>query len=130
MKEFDLEAAKAGKKVMTRAGLEARIICFDKRFQGETNMVVLLKDKLPFGNYNELIRTYKLDGTSIGKDRDKDLVMASEKKEGYVNLYKSPTMIYTGRGVSETEDEAKHSAALRVDRDVIHLATIKIEWEE
>lgn len=133
MKEFDLEAAKAGKKVMTRDGRNVRIVCFDCK--DPLKPIVALVEKTVVYEYPE--RHEKIEEDIVkyspkGKDGDmnNDLVMASEKKEGYVNLFKSPTMIYSGQSVFETEDEAKHSAALHVDRNIIYLDTIKIEWEE
>lgn len=125
MKEFDLEAAKAGKKVQLRSGREARIICFNRK-DPVMPIVVLIKDDEGVEN----VHYYAINGKRAAEQPYLDLVMASEKMEGYVNIFKSPSMRYFGQSVFETEDEAKHSAALHVDRNIIHLATIKVEWEE
>ena len=117
---------------MTRRGSEARIVCFDKQFQGEINMVVLLKDKLPSGNYNELIRNYKLDGTSIGKNRDYDLVMAPEKRVHYINIYRRSDNLPMFKTLYDTYDEA-YNAAMNMQKlfpPFKYIKTIKIEWEE
>ncbi len=59
MKPFDLEAAKAGKKVVTANGLKARITCFDvKTVYGTLNMLVLITRKTG----SEYAIFYKLDG--------------------------------------------------------------------
>lgn len=45
LKEFNLEAAKAGKPVCTRDGRKARIICFDTINKSNYPIIALLEDK-------------------------------------------------------------------------------------
>ena len=112
LKRFDLEAAKAGKPVCTRDGRKARIICFDRNW--DMNIVALVSD--PFG---ESVHYYLSNGkVDFDKQNDEDLMMLPEKKEGWVNLYKS--------SVHSTKKEAMKYRNKCND----YIDTIKIEWEE
>lgn len=84
MKEFDLEKAKNGAKVCTRDGREARIICFD--MNNVYPIVALVRDE----EGGEILKLYYSDGTYlIGEEKSKwDLMLAGEKKEGWVNIYR------------------------------------------
>ena len=118
LKPFDLEAAKQGKPVCTRDGRKARIICFD--FQSIENTpivaVVQVTDK------QEVIANYYEDGQQfVDGISELDLMMLPEKKEGWVNIYRS--QIYN------TLEKAKE-AYKRTYNDNNYLKTIKIEWEE
>lgn len=120
LKPFDLEAAKAGKPVCTRDGRNARIICFDRKFYHDGYnypIVAMVND-----NDNELVHAYTQGGLLVGNmERDLDLMMLPEKKEGWVNIYRS--QIY------DTLERAKE-AYKRTYNDDNYLQTIKIEWEE
>ena len=117
-KEFDLEAAKAGKPVCTRDGRKARIICFDSN--GGRPIVALVTE---CDDEEEIPYKYHCDGSyncqSIPSDND--LMMLPEKKEGWVNIYRS--QIY------DTLERAEE-AYKRTCNDDNYLQTIKIEWEE
>lgn len=111
MKEFNLKEAKAGKPVVTRDGHEVRIICFDRK--GEDYPIVALIHR----DNNENIRSYTLKGEyTWGSNLKEDLFMKSEKKEGWINIYKA--VVYSSESV------AKENANPNV------VATIPIEWEE
>nr|DAU28259.1 MAG TPA: hypothetical protein [Crassvirales sp.] len=123
MKPFDLEAAKAGKPVCTRDGRKARIICFDTINKGNYPIIALLEDK-----GCEAIFYYNKDGKcNVGTERD--LMMLPEKKEGWVNVYKSYNV---GKktpciaSIYPTKEEAKKSSVVGLD----YVDTVKIEWEE
>lgn len=123
MKPFDLEAAKAGKPVCTRDGRKARIICFDTINKGNYPIIALLEDK-----GSEAIFYYNKDGKcNVGTERD--LMMLPEKKEGWVNVYKSYNV---GKktpciaSIYPTKEEAKKSSVVGLD----YVDTVKIEWEE
>lgn len=60
MKKFDLAAAKAGVPVCTRSGLEARIICYDRRGDRDCRMVVLVN-----AGYEERVQYYSQAGKII-----------------------------------------------------------------
>lgn len=123
LKPFDFEAAKAGKPVCTRDGRKARIICFDTINKGNYPIIALLEDK-----GCEAIFYYNKDGKcNVGTERD--LMMLPEKKEGWVNVYKSYNV---GKktpciaSIYPTKEEAKKSSVVGFD----YVDTVKIEWEE
>ena len=120
LKEFDLEAAKAGKPVCTRDGRKARIICFDAKCNKP--IVALIYDC-----NKETVLQYLENGRFFVDQIDKyDLMMLPQKKEGWVNIYTSFDGVETGIDVYETEEIAKKN----VDNSTSYLGTIKIEWEE
>ena len=123
LKPFDFEAAKAGKPVCTRDGRKARIICFDTINKGNYPIIALLEDK-----GCEATFYYNKDGKcNVGTERD--LMMLPEKKEGWVNVYKSYNV---GKktpciaSIYPTKEEAKKSSVVGLD----YVDTVKIEWEE
>lgn len=118
LKEFNLEAAKAGKPVCTRDGRKARIICFDTINKGNYPIIALLEDK-----GCKAIFYYNKDGKcNVGTEID--LMMLPEKKEGWINIYKD--FEDTVCCVYPTEKEALEDGETEKD----YITTIKIEWEE
>ena len=117
LKPFSLESAKAGKPVCTRDGRKARIICFDA--EGNKPLIVLSKI-----DGKEVILRYTEKGQSDNfhspTPREDDLMMLPEKKEGWVNVYKSKDTIFL----------SKEEAKLHKDDFGGYITTIKIEWEE
>lgn len=112
LKEFDLEAAKAGKPVCTRDGRKARIICFDTINKGNYPIIALLEDK-----GCEAIFYYNKDGKcNVGTELD--LMMLPEKKEGWIIIHKEA--IY--------DKETAEKIARETTANVIRIQ--KIEWEE
>ena len=130
-KPFDLEAAKAGKPVCTRDGRKARIICFDRKllFKGISYPIIALvedtaKEETIYG-YNEKGKVMIEDDATY-KD---DLMMLPQKKEGWVNVYKSYNVgkkIHCMASIYPTKEEAKKSSVVGFD----YVDTVKIEWEE
>ena len=129
LKEFDLEAAKAGKPVCTRDGRKARIICFDSKNDPQRPIVALVEH-----NDNELLYEYTIGGkerfSHISTTGTSDLMMLPEKKEGWVNVYRDCD------GVNITKDDniysskdAAISSAQIIDRDN-YVATTIIKWED
>ena len=120
LKPFDIQKAREGKPVCTRDGKKARIICFDRKFYHDGYnypIVAMVND-----NDNELVHAYTQDGLLVGNmERELDLMMLPEKKEGWVNIYRS--QIYN------TLEKAKE-AYKRTYNDNNYFKTIKIEWEE
>ena len=116
LKSFDLEAAKAGKPVCTRDGRKARIICFDRRDKF-SHIVALITN--PDGR--EIIWGYEDSGSCSNDNKDNDLMMLPEKKEGWVNIYALNTCY-----------SSKEEAEANIDQDYEHeyVRTVKIEWEE
>ena len=84
MNPFDLEAAKEGKPVCTRDGRKARIICFDLK-----NNVCPIVAAVEENNNMEVQHHYDTKGLNCYKKSEIDLMMLPEKKEGWVNVFKS-----------------------------------------
>lgn len=122
-KPFDLEAAKAGKPVCTRDGRKARIICFDAKC--DKPIVALIYDC-----NKETVLQYLENGRFFVDQIDKyDLMMFPQKKEGWVNVYKSYNVgkkIPCMASIYPTKEEAKKSSVVGFD----YVDTVKIEWEE
>ena len=122
-KPFDLEAAKAGKPVCTRDGRKARIICFDAKCNKP--IVALIYDC-----NKETVLQYLENGRFFVDQIDKyDLMMFPQKKEGWVNVYKSYNVgkkIPCMASIYPTKEEAKKSYVVEFD----YVDTVKIEWEE
>lgn len=118
LKPFDLEAAKSGKPVYTRDGRKARIICFDAKFPKTGNIVTLVEKE-----NGEEVTLYHYDDGHCSIGRGYDLMMSTEKKEGWVNVYNLDNIYSTGRVHSSKEEAEKR-------KDINYVATIKIEWEE
>ena len=115
MKPFDLEAAKAGKPVCTRDGRKARIICFDRK--DVRPIIALIKSA---DNDDEGVYYYYADGLNLNSYPSVfDLMMLSEKKEGWVNIY-DDMVIY----------ESKEEAKIGIATERNYIATTKVEWEE
>ena len=126
LKEFDLEAAKAGKPVCTSDGRKARIISFDRKFlfKGVSYPIIALvedaaKEETIYG-YNEKGKTL-IENDTPYKD---DLMILPQKKEGWVNIYKD----FEDRicCIYKTKEEALEKKETEDD----YITTIKIEWEE
>lgn len=118
LKEFDLEAAKAGKPVCTRDGRKARIICWDKK--GLVPIVALIE----YENSEIFLAYYNNGRHTIRERSDNDLMMLLEKKEGWVNVYNSLGVITFSHNPYDTKEEAMK------DKGKYYVDTVKIEWEE
>ena len=118
LKEFDLEAAKAGKPVCTRDGRKARIICFDA--ENDKPIVALIYDC----NRETVFQYLKSGRFFVDEISNYDLMMLPEKKEGWVNIYKD----FEDRicCIYKTKEEALEKKETEKD----YITTIKIEWEE
>lgn len=118
LKEFDLEAAKAGKPVCTRDGRKARIISFDRH--GEDYPIIALVVDSKNAECEEVI-DYTLDGIcneNIINHNKYDLMMLPQKKEGWIIINKEA--IY--------DKETAEKIVKETTANVIRIQ--KIEWEE
>ena len=125
MKQFNLEEylKNPSKKVVTRIGQSVRIICTDAKYTYPVVALVRLGGEYGEG---EMLETYTKDGTGYsGRQMSFDLFFASEKNEGWVNIYRNEVYneAYCGK-IYDSEEEAKSHA------NSATLATAKIEWEE
>ena len=131
MKQFNLEEylANPSRKVITRGGLNARIICTDRK-----DLIYPIVALIETKSGGESLQYYTKDGKYyIDALYEDDLVFAPEKHEGWVNIYKAGVekealgclvTRYAGSCIWPTEEAAKTAA------DADNAITIKIEWEE
>ena len=121
LKPFNLEAAKAGKPVCTRDGIKARIICFDFK-NGEYPIVAIIGN-----DSSETLLSYTINGEIVKGNykSEKDLMMLTEKKEGWVNVY-----------YNQSKDLYYFSIAFKNKKEALEqkfngcIDTIKIQWEK
>ena len=121
MKQFSLEEylKNPSRRVVTRDGREARIICTDKL--GKFPIGALIKE----GKNEEDFHTYTLDGGFFAAEEDDlDLFFATEKYERQINLYKDGDIVYASMDTFNTKKEAEVASCSTC------VATVKIEWEE
>ena len=127
MKQFSLEEFKKNpnRKVVTRdRKATARIICTDCK--SEYPIIALLS----YSENSEGCEAYTEDGrfSNDGEGRS-DLFFASEKREGYINLYRSK--LFSGMLQTSVHVLSKDVAEREADKfpdDFI--ATAKVTWEE
>ena len=122
MEQFSLEKylENPSRKVITRDGRNARIICTDAK----NNYPIVVLIETPDGRERQPCG-YKKDGTYIiGEKLSCDLFFAPEKHEGWINVYEEGTNRYLDGCICSTEEEAKKI------RGYGYITTIKIEWEE
>ena len=119
MKQFNLEEylKNPSKKVVTRDGRNVRIICTDAK--GNYPVVGLVDCE-----NSEVAFNITKDGRI---DSVLDLVFATEKHEGWVNIYKVNNFYHT-------EDELVYNSNKEAEMEgrnyMSYIATVKIEWEE
>ena len=121
MKPFNLEEylANPSKKIVTRCGLAVtRFLCTDRKHTKP--IVACIED-----GCTEVVCFYAKDGkVTSNMSTDFDLFFATEKHEGWVNVYKSESDWSLGVSIWQTEEEAKKWVGA-----ADYATTIKIEWE-
>lgn len=125
MKPFNLEEylANPSRKVVTRDGRDVRIICTDRK--GDCPIVALIKNSN--GN-SEFVASYSKDGlTNEYASALYDLFFATEKKEGWINLYRTET---SSQYVTSNPYNSEKKAIEIGRTSENYIATTKIEWEE
>ena len=123
MKQFNLEEylKNPTKKVITRDGRSARIICTDAK--GNFPIIALVETY----NGNETVLRLKENGRFYNDtENSSDLFFAPVEKEGWINLYKINSTISPDPRVYNTKEDAESVAG---DKSY-YISTIKIEWEE
>ena len=119
MKPFDLKAALAGAPVVTRDGKAVKWIAHDPGAIESSRVIARI------GNATGHEKFYESGQTWNWTETQSDLFMAPVKREGWVNIYKTPSGVpYAKCGdIHATEDlaEAENFEAV---------ATTRIEWEE
>ena len=119
MKQFNLNEylKDPSKKVITRDGRAVKIHCTN------FNSVQPIIAEIECHNFSQ---SFTKDGKYCIDDKNLpyDLFFATEKSEGWINLYKDDDIVYTSIDTFKTKKEAE-SASCRTC-----IATVKIEWEE
>ena len=123
MKQFNLKEylKNPSKKVITRMGKKVRIICTDRE-DSIYPIIALIKDDK---REPEILVFYTKDGIPAEyNEAYYTLFFASEKHEGWVNIYKNEREHYFGEFIYPRREDAEAVA------DSTCIATTKIEWEE
>lgn len=119
MKQFSLEEylKNPSRKVVTRDGRNVKIHCTD--YMSDSFIVA----KIEGDDYSH---SFYRNGRYIGdKKSPRDLFFATEKREGWVNIYRDFGLgVRNCRCIFDSEEEALRN------RDPEAIATVKIEWEE
>ena len=125
MKRFSLDEylKNPSRKIVTREGRNARIICTD--FKTKHHSVLALVD---YGKYECTISCSK-EGKHYTGERESpnDLFFTPEKHEGWVNIYRSEIGFYLRGNPYKSKEEADEVAKANYKT---FCTTVKIEWEE
>ena len=126
MKPFNLEEylKNPERKIVTRDGRAVkRVLCTDVK--GKYPIVVVIENH--DGNTERAISLTK-DGKYVdGSSDNKDIFFASEKHEGWLNIYHSESGFYLRGTPYKTKEEAEEVAKANHET---FCTTIKFEWEE
>ena len=127
MEQFSLDKylENPSRKVVTRDGRKARIICTDA--MGDYPLIALVE---AHDGTAEQANSFTSKGsyyTSITSDND--LFFAPEKHEGWINIYRSDSNGYYIRQskLYNSKEEADEVAKIN---DSTFIKTLKIEWED
>ena len=126
MKRFSLEEylKNPSKKVVTRDGRSGRIICTDAK----NNYPIVALVETQTKDEENIFSFTKYGGWSLVVEESiNDLFFASEKKEGWLNIYRSESGFYLRGNPYKSKEEADEVAKANYKT---FCATVKIEWEE
>ena len=124
MKQFSVKdyIKTPSRNVVTRGGLQARIICTDLK---NHHPVIAAFDN---GDGKEKICLYDKHGRCDAEiDSIYDLFFAPEKKVAWANLYCTQLGTTFSGDFYKTEEEALKEKGKELGK---HLTTFKVEWEE
>ena len=124
MRQFNLEEyiKNPNKRVVTRDGHDVRIVCTDcKNYEYPTVALVTCDD-------DEFVVNCTKEGKCHAPNKYKyDLFFASEKKEGWVNIYRGSKFDYPNCAcIYPTYEEAINHGEMQTG----YITTTKIEWME
>lgn len=127
MKQFNLKEylKNPSRRVVTRDGRTVKIYCTD--YIDKCSLFVIAKIE---GNAYSC--SFREDGRfGDYKETDNDLFFATEKHEGWINIYQGKDGPITGNVVfaskEEAEESKKHCCGFTKD---LYITSVKIEWEE
>ena len=124
MEQFSLEKylANPSRKVVTRDGRNARIICTNAK--GDYPIIALVESI--DGTVERPLLFFKEGLCFTDHISNSDLFFVPERHEGWVNVYRNnDSHTYAGAVYDSKEDAEKRKII-----DENYVATIKIEWEE
>ena len=122
MKQFDLQEylKNPDRQIVTRKGLDAKIICTDGSNKTYPIFALIQNEE------GKDVLSYTNDGMNVkGYKSPFDLFFITEKKEGWINLFKVNSTMTTGE-IYNTEEEAKSA----IVKSLVYISTVKVEWEE
>ena len=122
MKQFDLQEylKNPDRQIVTRKGLDAKIICTDGSNKRYPILALIQNEE------GKDVLSYTNDGLNVeGYKSPFDLFFITEKKEGWINLFKVNSTMTTGE-IYNTEEEAKSA----IVKSLVYISTVKVEWEE
>lgn len=122
MKQFNLQEylKNPDRHIVTRKGTDAKIICTDGSNQIYPIFALIQNEE------GKDVFSYTNDGMNVkGYESPFDLFFVTEKKEGWINLFKVNSTMTTGE-IYNTEEEAKSAIA----KSLVYISTVKVEWEE
>ena len=122
MKHFSLNEylKNPDRKIITRDGKDARIICTNRNHHKYSVVALIQKDCA------EIVQCYTTEGRYMGGMQSaEDLFFAPEKKEGWVNMYKTRSGAAQIGQIYSSKEEAEMGR-----KDANYISTAKIEWEE
>ena len=108
------------RKVVTRDGRDARIICTDAK--GNFPIIALVETH----NDTEVALRLKEDGHFYNTTEDpRDLFFATEKQEGWINVYlDAENEGYVGTRIYKSKENAENDGKIWKG----YVTTLKIEW--
>ena len=121
MKQFNLEEylANPNRKIVTRVGDTVRILATDLEDE-DFPIAAAIDNKYPMSYTSRGTRNYELR-----HEDDNDLFFATNKHEGWVNVY----MNCNERSLGALHSSKKDALEVAKVNDN-YVATVKIEWEE
>ena len=127
MRPFNLEEylKNPSKKMVTRSGYNARIICTDRKDADYPIIALVSRESIE----KESTLYYTKEGRFYVKGlSESDLFFVAERREGWINIYKGADgNSYVGDSyIFKSEENAEKTGM--TDKD--YIGAIKIEWEE
>lgn len=125
MKQFSLDEylKNPNHKVVTRDGRNVRIICTDAKL--ESTPILALAEQ--GDGDKEALVPYTKDGKFMDDiDANCYLFFATEKHEGWVNVFNNLCISCVGSRIFKSKEDAENVGKICSD----YITTVKIEWEE
>lgn len=120
MKEFDLQKALAGSRVVTKEGKEVKNLTYLKELTEDEFKVVGVV-------VGELFR-WTEEGTSVFEDDAFDLYLATESCEGWVNVYRNGKGgVEFGNKIYKNSTDAEDNGQSSINT---YVCTTYISWED